>query len=431
MVEKNDPSKNDFRISPYEVSMIADDLAGACDTGFEFLDLVEQVTVVVDIDSLDASADPEEGLTVYNTESRAIPIEEAYQKTRRASGYAGKGGQRVLMKKTDSAFRGHFGREIAAVMDELDIRLCCLAPAIPDFGRVTRDGIQYLDGLPIADSFYSQDPKNPVTESRVAAHAAVGNDRPIGLLDLKTLRGKQNQQKIEVLIAAGLQILVTDSENRHDLENAAKLFVKRSERVLFVGGQGLGNALATCCIPSAKQEGWTKIPDGPTLIVCGTLHPKSREQIAFLSRKHRLEPILIQIDDSLSADSVAEDAALRLTEQMKGSGLGLLSTPENTVYDPGRVEHVLAKTVHAACDRTRLAGLLLTGGTTGYEACLRIGIKRLRLRQKITWGAVMAQAPDMDGMAVLVKGGSLGDPEVMDQFVETVRSLASRNRQGA
>ena len=157
MVEKNDPSKNDFRISPYEVSMIADDLAGACDTGFEFLDLVEQVTVVVDIDSLDAGADPAEGLTVYNTESRAIPTEEAYQKTRRASGFAGKGGQRVLMKKTDSAFRGHFGREIAAVMDELDIRLCCLAPAIPDFGRVTRDGVQYLDGLPIADSFYSQD----------------------------------------------------------------------------------------------------------------------------------------------------------------------------------------------------------------------------------------------------------------------------------
>ena len=44
--------------------MIADDLAGACDTGFEFLDLVEQVTVVVDIDSLDAGADPAEGLTV-------------------------------------------------------------------------------------------------------------------------------------------------------------------------------------------------------------------------------------------------------------------------------------------------------------------------------------------------------------------------------
>ena len=118
---------------------------------------------------------------------------------------------------------------------------------------------------------------------------------------------------------------MTDSENRKDLENAAKLFIKRSERVLFVGGQGLGNALATCCIPSAKREGWTKIPDGPTMIVCGTLHPKSREQIAFLSRKHRLSPILVQMDDSRSDDNVAEDAALRLTEQMKVSGLGLLS----------------------------------------------------------------------------------------------------------
>ena len=97
--------KNDFRISPYDISMIADDLAGACDTGFEFLDLVEQVTVVVDIDSLDKGADPAEGLSVYNTESRAIPIEEAYQKTRRASGFAGKGGQRLPRPLRPSAFR--------------------------------------------------------------------------------------------------------------------------------------------------------------------------------------------------------------------------------------------------------------------------------------------------------------------------------------
>jgi D-threonate/D-erythronate kinase len=425
MVEKNDPPENDYRISPYDISMIADDLAGACDTGFEFLDLVDQVTVVVDVDSFDADTDPVEGLTVYNTESRAIPIEAAYQKTRRASGFAGKDGRRILMKKTDSAFRGHFGREIAAVMDELDIGLCCLAPAIPDFGRITRDGIQYLDGLPIAESFYSQDPKNPVTESRVAAHAAAGNNRPVGLLDLKALRGEQSEHKIETLIAAGMQILVTDSENRHDLENAARLFAKRSERILFVGGQGLGNALATCCIPSVKQDGWAKIPDGPTLIVCGTLHPKSREQTARLSRRHRLEPILVRMEDSLPAESAAEDAALRLTAQMKGSGLGLLATPETTVYDPGRVEHVLATTVQAVCDRIRLGGLLLTGGTTGYEACRRIGIRRLRLREKITWGAVMAQAPDLDDMAVLVKGGSLGDPEVMNHFAEIVKSLES------
>ena len=38
------------RIDPSEVSMIADDLAGACDTGIEFLDSVGCVTVVVDSD---------------------------------------------------------------------------------------------------------------------------------------------------------------------------------------------------------------------------------------------------------------------------------------------------------------------------------------------------------------------------------------------
>ncbi len=409
-----------------DISMIADDLAGACDTGFEFLDTVGQVTVVMDVDVPHGKIDPEDGLVVYNTESRALPADDAYQKARRAAEIAGKDGQRILMKKTDSAFRGQFGPEIAAVMDELGIELCCLAPAIPEFGRVTRSGIQYLDGVPISESFYSKDPKNPVTESRVARHAMIGNNRPVGLLDLSTLRGNRKEEKIEELALSGVQIVVTDSENRKDLQTAAGVFLKRPERILFVGGQGIGNALASACTPSAKQTGWTRIPKGPTLVVCGTLHPRSREQMIQISRTYGLAPVLIRIDDTLHTDAMAEEAAAQVMTQMKSGGLGLLSTPEDVVYDPDRVERVIASTVQTICNRTRLAGLLLTGGTTGYEACRLIGIHRLHLRRKIAWGAIMAQAPDLEGMAVLVKGGSLGNPGVMNFFVETVRSLASK-----
>ena len=38
------------RIKPSEISMIADDLAGSCDTGIEFLNSVGCVAVVIDSD---------------------------------------------------------------------------------------------------------------------------------------------------------------------------------------------------------------------------------------------------------------------------------------------------------------------------------------------------------------------------------------------
>ena len=58
--------------------MIVDDLAGACDTGIEFLDSVGCVTVIVDSDIPEIEKDQFEGLVVWNTESRGLSVKEAY-----------------------------------------------------------------------------------------------------------------------------------------------------------------------------------------------------------------------------------------------------------------------------------------------------------------------------------------------------------------
>ncbi len=421
-----DKSEVKTRISPSEISMIADDLAGACDTGIEFLDSVWCVTVVIDSDIHEMEKDQFESLVVWNTESRSLSGHEAYSKVRRACVLAGTNEKRILLKKTDSAFRGQFGREISAVMDELHLELCCLAPAIPDFGRVTRNGIQYLDGIPIAESFYSKDPKQPVTESRIAEIAAMGNKRKIGLLDLVTLRSHENQKHIEQLIASGVQVIVADSESQGDLERVIELFLKHPGRLFFVGGQGLGNALAKYCLPFAEMETWSKVPYGAVVVVCGTLHPKAREQLRFLSHTHGIEPVLIDIDgrsDLAAIEAEAEKATSSLMDQIESCGLGLLASPENFVHDPCLVEEALSLTVRKIYENADLSGLILTGGTTAYTVCRRIGVKRLQLRQRTSLGIILTQAPDLSGMAIGVKGGSLGDVDAINKTVDAVRSL--------
>ncbi len=414
------------RIFPSEISMIVDDMAGACDTGIEFLDSVGRVTVIIDSDIPEMGKDQFEGLVVWNTESRGLSGREAYSKVRRACKISGTNGKRILLKKTDSAFRGHFGHEISAVMDELHLELCCLAPAIPDFGRVTRNGIQYIDGIPIAESFYSKDPKQPVTESRVAEVAAMGNKRRIGLLDLETLRRHENQKHIERLIASGVQVIVADSETQGDLERVVELFLKRSGQLFFVGGQGIGNALAKYCLSCAEIETWAKVPYGAVVVVCGTLHPKAREQLRVLSHTHGIEPVLIDMDDESDLAAIkaeAEKVTSSLLDQIESCGLGFLASPENLVHDPSLVEEALSLTIRKIHERVALSGLILTGGTTAYTVCRRIGVKRLHLRQRISWGVILTQAPDLSGMAVGVKGGSLGDVDAIKQIVDTVRSL--------
>jgi uncharacterized protein YgbK (DUF1537 family) len=421
-----DTSEVKPRIYPSEISMIADDLAGACDTGIEFLDSVGCVTVVVDSDTPEMKKKQFGGLTVWNTESRSLTEHDAYSKVRRACEIEAVKAKRILLKKTDSAFRGHFGREISAVMDTLHVELCCVAPAIPDFGRVTRNGIQYLNGLPIAESFYSKDPRQPVAESRVAEILAIGNKRPTGLLELETLRSDQNQEQIERLIASGVQIIVADSESQGDLERAVELFLKRPGRLFFVGGQGIGNALAKYCLPCAEMEAWTKVPAGAVVIVCGTLYPRAREQLKLFSHTYGIEPVFIGVDDrsnSAAVKAAAENAASSLIAQIESHGLGFLTSPESPVRDPRLVEEGLSLAVGKVYEKADLSGLILTGGTTAYEVCRRIGVKCLQLRQRISWGVVLAQTSDLSGMAVAVKGGSLGDVHAIKKVVDALRSL--------
>jgi uncharacterized protein YgbK (DUF1537 family) len=406
--------------------MLADDLAGACDTGIEFMDCIGCVTVVIDSDMAEVKKNKFEGLVVWNTESRSLAAHEAYRKVFRACEIAGANKKRILLKKTDSAFRGHFGREISAVMAALDLELCCVAPAIPDFGRVTRKGIQYLDGLPIAESFYSKDPKQPVTQSRVDEIVAIGNTRPTGLLDLETLRSPENQEHIERFIASGIQVIVVDSESQGDLEAAVELFLKRPGPLFFVGGQGLGNALAKYCLPGAGSETWTQVPDGAVVIVCGTLHPRAREQLTLISHTHGIEPVIIDVDDRLNLaaiETAAAKATSCLMHQIESHGLGFLASPRDPVRDPGRVEAAISLAVGKVYDSADLSGLILTGGTTAYSVCRRIGAMHLQLRQRIGWGVVLTQAPDLSGMAIAVKGGSLGDVDAIQKLVDTVRSL--------
>jgi len=407
--------------------MIADDLAGACDTGIEFIDAVGCVTVVIDSDMAEVRKNKFEGLVVWNTESRSLSEQKAYRKVHRACEIAGANKKRILLKKTDSAFRGHFGREISAVMDALDLELCCVAPAIPDFGRVTRNGIQYLDGLPIAESFYSRDPKQPVTQSRVDDSVAKGNTRPTGLLALETLRSPENQEHLERFIASGIQVIVVDSESQEDLEAAVELFLKHPGTLFFVGGQGIGNALAKYCWPNARSENWTEVPDGAVVIVCGTLHPRAREQLTLFSHTHGIEPVIIDVDDRskfTAIEAAAEKATSRLLDQIESHGLGFLASPRSPVGDPCLVEEALSLAVGKVYGSADLSGLILTGGSTAYEVCRRIGVKCLQLRQRISWGVVLTQASDLSDMAIAVKGGSLGDVDAIKKVVGTVRSLA-------
>ena len=114
--------------------------------------------------------------------------------------------------------------------------------------------------------------------------------------------------------------------------------------------------------------------------------------------------------------------ATRLKRHFKNHDLGFLASSEQSVDDPIMVEETVALAIRRIHESTPLAGLVLTGGTTAYNVCRQLGVKHLRLRRRIGWGVTLAQAPDLAGMAVGVKGGSLGAADAINQIIANVRS---------
>ena len=152
--------------------IIADDFTGALDTGVQFAAYGAATRVMVK-DQVDfASCDAQ--VLVVDTETRHLPPEKAYQIVEELTRAACRAGIRYIYKKTDSALRGNIGAELAAVLQASNNRQLPFLPAFPQNGRTTRDGIHYVDGVPVT---------KPLRRGSVRAGPACTDHRTAGRAD--------------------------------------------------------------------------------------------------------------------------------------------------------------------------------------------------------------------------------------------------------
>ncbi len=130
--------------------IIADDFTGALDTGVQFAAHGVSTRVIVDPE-VDFSA-YHDSVLVIDTETRHLAAGEAFDIVARLTRKAREAGIRYIYKKTDSALRGNIGAELAAVLTASGCKSLPFLPAFPQTGRVTREGVHYVDGVPVTES---------------------------------------------------------------------------------------------------------------------------------------------------------------------------------------------------------------------------------------------------------------------------------------
>ena len=146
--------------------IIADDFTGALDTGIQFAAYGARTEIMTDTD-MEFGDYPSAEVFIVDTETRHLPGPEAYDVVYRLARKAREAGITYLYKKTDSGLRGNIAQEIKAVLDASEESFLAFLPAFPEMHRIVKNGVSYIDGIPITESVFGQDPFEPVTCSRV------------------------------------------------------------------------------------------------------------------------------------------------------------------------------------------------------------------------------------------------------------------------
>ena len=239
--------------------IIADDFTGALDTGVQFAAHGIKTRVVVGADAALTHQDAD--VLVVDTETRHLPAAQAYAAVAGLVQRAKEAGVTYLYKKTDSALRGNVGAELAALLENSGSRRLAFLPAFPQMDRVTKNGVQYIGGVPVTESPFGVDPFEPVR------HAAV-TDLLAEQTDLSAVSFPALPADGRIPTEEG--ILVFDAATVEELRSTGCALVNNGLHVL-AGCAGFGAVLPELLGLSGTDVACPEL-DPRLLVICGSVN---------------------------------------------------------------------------------------------------------------------------------------------------------------
>jgi D-threonate/D-erythronate kinase len=367
-----------------ECILIADDLAGACDTGVQFVR--RGLSCEVHTKSNSGFSLPAANVLAFNTDSRSDSAAVARGKIQEICGECSGAEPRVLLKKIDSTLRGNVGWEIAAMLECFRREYAIVAPAFPAMQRIVRGGmLQWTDCFGTG----TVEILKLLEQQGIPPQAESISMPPSGRSDFASA--------LRASVANGAKVVVVDCECQEDLHSLVTAAAALPAKPLWVGAAGLGMALAASwesrVSPSLATS--TSSPSrGPVVFCIGSTHSVTSlqcEKLAANSNLFEVAPVPDNIESARAAVNEGRHLLLRIGR------------------DPDA--HLSINGFFAGVHGVHIGGVVMTGGDTGSIVCRALGATSIWLRGEISagfpWGNLRGGI--WDGLPVGMKSGGFGD----------------------
>jgi len=356
------------------IAVIADDFTGAA----ELAGAAAELGLAAEVQTrFDPSSDAQ--VIALDTDTRALEESAAARIVGDATRDIQRANPDWIYKKTDSVLRGNVRAEIEAILASTGQRRCLLVPANPSKGRTIRGGSYFIDGMPLAQTAFANDPEHPRRSSRIVDLLG-GSITSVGYLESAPADG----------------IVVPDVQSESDLMVRA---AERDGSVLPAGGvefftaivrsKGMNRASESSpqsVIPSVRQR----------LFVCGSAQAWSHGR-ADECRRHGVT-VHAMPDEILSAlndppDGARNRFAAMIAKTLETEGAAMASIGRE--YDPtcastNRFAEWLVEAVVGVLMRRSCEQVYLEGGATAAA-----------LARKMHWTRFSAVATQLAGVACL------------------------------
>ncbi len=393
--------------------IIADDMTGTLDTGIQFAKQGITVSVVTDPESLSGTIPRDCEVLAVNSSSRHLTPQQAYDAVYRIALMGKQAGIPYIYKKTDSVLRGNIGAELSAALQASEAECLAFVPSYPAMNRITKNGIHYVDEIPLSESIFGRDPFNPVKESDVAKLIGLQTEVPAHRLDEMTGKG----------------IIIADAGSDEDLHTVGIQLKQAGMLGVSAGCAGFAKFLPELLELKTEEQPAIPDPGNRLLVISGSLNPVTRLQLdeaeaccfrrVYLSKEQKLdaqhaqlpkinEPwmILDSLDssESITADTADSNEAIR---SAISDNIGILVSRLLNGYD---------------------GTVMIIGGDTLLASLKQLGCTQMKLLSEVFPGIVLSQI-NVNGTDRLLisKSGGFGTETLLKDLKQWMEELHNEN----
>lgn len=394
-----------------QLLIIADDFTGALDAGVQFSSLGAKTLVVTEND-YDIKKAEDLQVLIFDAETRHISPEAAYKTVYDIVLRAKNNNIPYIYKKTDSGLRGNIGSELAGAMDALGLEEMSFIPAFPAMRRVTRNGIHYIDGVPVAESMFGKDPFEPVKFSDVREIIASQTDKKgIHVYDAET-----DSEMIEIAGHLGHEGLK-----------------------LTAGCAGFAGVLAHFLGYHGKSSEVPEMPE-KLFMICGSVNPVTRSQVEY-ARDNGFKYVSLSVKEKLNPSWPGSPECINTAEkwlsEISGHNSILDANNPNEIsktneyisqhnLTPDEVRLNISRSVTGAAksiiDGGLDARLICVGGDTLLALMQAVGVHELVPMFEVEKGVVLTSFTyNAKSYYIMTKSGGFGEKELLVKLAEKIK----------